>query len=182
MSISIREDIRNIDNGNADPSAFRRLREYLLSASHADEDLYNAVSVYLEDSPVVDWQIALKYVRYPDDPLVGAAAIAAAALRRCPDLAFWSAVNEIAEGEAWDSMDDARIQAILALNRSPFTCDVKTKKILRSSLNDESAAVRDSAAIAAQRCFGIPENEILAGGEAGRLSTRLQREVLEWLE
>lgn len=182
MIMSVREDIRDIDNGNADPSAIRRLREYLLSVDGVDEDLYDAVSVYLEDAPVVDWRIALKYVKYPDDPLIAAAAIAAASLRRCPEVAFWTAVDEIAEGEAWDSMDDARIQAILALNRGPFASDKKTKEILRSSLNDESAAVRDSAAIAVQRCFGIPENEILADGEAGTLPARLQKQVLEWLE
>lgn len=181
MTASVRNDIARIDAGTADSSAFSRLHKYLMTLDCPDDDLYSAVSVYLEESPVVDWQVALKYVRYPEDPLVAAAAIAAASLRLCPHPTFWSAVNDIAAGEAWDDMDDARIQAILALNRGPSRCDERVKIILRASLEDSSAAVRDSAAIAAQRCFGISENEVLAGGEAGKLPERLQRQVLEWL-
>jgi hypothetical protein len=114
--------------------------------------------------------------------LVAAAAIAAAALRNCPDPVFWSAVGDVAGGEAWDSMDDARIQAILALNRNPQASNEKTKKILCAALKDGSPTVRDSAAIAAQRCFGIPENEMLAGAEWGKLSEKLPKQILEWLE
>lgn len=182
MKISVDEAIKQIDDGRADSSAFRYVRQYLVSTTGSDESLYNAVSVYLEEAPVVDWNIALKFVRYPDDPLVAAATIQAASLRRCPEREFWSAVEDIAAGEEWDSLGDARIQAILALNRNPYLDAKQVKAILLKNLQNSSAVMRDSAAISAQRCFGIPENEIIAGGELGKLFDRIPTQVIKWLE
>lgn len=179
--MGIQADIELIDAGIADAKAFQRLRKFLLSEIEGDADLYDAVSVYLTESPIVDWQVAEKYVKYPKDPEVAAAAISAGALRLSPSANFWSSVEEVASGEAWDKTDDARIQALLALNRSPFRSLERTKKILRESLKSGSAAVRDSTAIAVQRCFGVPENQVVAGGEAGELFTRLPKQMVEWL-
>jgi hypothetical protein len=160
---------------------FSRLREFLLSGD-VSHDIYDAVSVYLERAPVVDWAIAERFVRYPADPLVAATTINAAAIRRCPSPEFWIAVESVAWGEAWDKGDDARIQAILALNRRPGGCNSRTKEILLRGLNDDSPIVRDSSAIAAQRCFGIPEPEVISGRGEGTLRSRIGEAIEDWLQ
>jgi hypothetical protein len=66
---------------NEDYLVFSRLRKFLLSGD-VSKRLYDAMSVYLARAPIVDWAVAERFVRYPADPLIAAAAINEAAVRK----------------------------------------------------------------------------------------------------
>ena len=166
---------------SGDSLAFSRLRKFILSDAMSDR-LYDAISVYLDGAPIVDWVIAERFVRYPRDPLIAAATINSAAMRSCPSLQFWRAVESVACGEAWDEGSDARIQAILALHKHPGGCSRGIKEILLRGLGDASPVVRDSSAISAQRCFGIPEPEVISGCGDGNLPGRIGPSIEKWLK
>jgi hypothetical protein len=179
MSDPIEQHLARISNGSASAQDFQALRKYVSDGGR--EHLYEAITAYLELAPVVDWAIAAKFSSYGDDPMVAAAAISSAGLRGCPEEPFWTVAKQVALGAAWDSGNDARVQALLVLHKVPGGCDAEVKNLLLTALADESPSVRDSAAIAAQRCFGVGESDIVVGGEDGTLFQRVPHEVAEWL-
>lgn len=173
--------VEKVRSGSRDPDDFRALRFYIGTARDP-EYLYEAIVNYAENSPVVDWSLICRFVRYPSDPMVSAGAINAGGLRHCPLAEFWDEVEKVAIGEEWDPDQDARVQAILALGSAPEEHHQKTRLILRHCLSSTSAVIRDSAAIAAQRCAGISTlDQKNAGAEPGSLLDEVQSEVREWL-
>jgi hypothetical protein len=181
MNDSVSHAIEVVRSGNGTGEYYAILERYLrapIDPRYLDE----AVTVYYKYVPNVGWEFARRYVRYPDDPLVSATTILTASLAGCDDKSFWLAVRQIACGEEWDSEGEARIMAILALGRSPDGCNDEVRLILRTCATDKNPSVRDCVAIAAQRCCGIPEGEVLSGGRVGQLLRRLQPHVLRWLD
>jgi hypothetical protein len=174
------EHIDKIRSGIFTTEAFQALRQYI-TLSPSQDYLYEAISNYLEYSPVVDWSISEAFVRFEKDPMVSAATIDSSARRGCPSEKFWTAVEQIAEGEQWDVEEEARVQAILALPLRNGGCGERTRRILADCLSDPSPAMRDTAAIAAQRCCGVPESEIKGSEGDGHLIDKVSDHVRKWL-
>jgi len=172
--------IKRARSGVGDERDFECLHEYLKSPDENHDRIYQAVTNYLKHAKIVDWGIAANYVNYPEDPLVSATTISMASIGACPDKSFWNWVLEIAKGVDWDSENDARVQALLALSRMPGGC-AEARDIIRSSLLSDWNSVRDSAAIAAQRCFGRKESDVVIVGSSGRLIESVGTEVLNWI-
>jgi len=172
--------VKRVVSGKQVPSDIIQLEHYLHDG-RSRPFTNRVLAAYLEYAEAVDWTIVNLFVRYPDDPMISATVILNASLRRENSFEFWKAVEEIAAGEEWDDEDDARIMAVLALPLSPSGCNENVRSILSACANDASPVLRDSAIIAAQRCLGIPEQEILSGDGTGDLRNRVGGKVSDWL-
>jgi hypothetical protein len=172
--------IARVRSGRGVGSDFNKLLGYLKNPDDDPNRLYEAVTNYLKYSDHVDWSIARTYVDYPLDPMIAATTISMASIGGCPDDRFWQSVLKIAGGVSWDPENDARIQAILALSRMPGGCP-EARSIIRDNLVSDSESVRDSAAVAAQRCFGRNEPDMVYEGPSGRLIESVGSDVLNWI-
>jgi hypothetical protein len=172
--------IEKARSGSASDSDFVVLHTYLLDPDDDLDRIYSAVSNYLEQAPTVDWSIAVRYVTYPEDPMISAAAISMGGIRHCPDKRFWDQVLAIAKGVDWDPENDARVQALLALHSMPGGC-ADARDIIRHNLLSDWESVRDSAAVAAQRCFGRRAPDVVIHTVSGRLIESVGSDVLNWL-
>ncbi len=158
----------------------KRLRDYLKDPDENLGRIYSAMTNYLKFAAEIDWSIPEAYVNFPADPMISATTISTASLAGCPTEAFWESVRHIAIGEDWDREHDAQVQALLALNLMPSDPSV-ARKIIQHCLLSESETIRDTAAIAAQRCLGRNPLEIVHDGPHGRLIELVGPDVLTWI-
>jgi hypothetical protein len=156
------------------------LRGFLLSDGRDYDRAHAALTLYLDQAPAIDQRVVDKYIEFPEDPMLSAAVLFSGTSRMGPVDAFWDKVLAIAAGQPWDENNAARVQALLALHYMPAG-RVDVREIIRSNLLSDWKSVRDSAAIAAQRCFGRSELDVVSGGPSGRLIERVGEDVLTWL-
>jgi hypothetical protein len=167
-------------SGCPSPKDVETLREFLLGESRDYDRLHAALIHYLEHAPAIDRRVVDRYIEFPDDPLLSAAVIFSAASRMGADEDFWRKTGSIAAGVPWDTGNAARVQAILALHYLPAG-QIDVREIIRDNLLSDRTSVRDAAAIAAQRCFGRSELEVVAVGPNGRLVEQVGDDALNWI-
>jgi hypothetical protein len=80
----------------------------------------------------------------------------------------------------WDTDDVVKISALNALDRYPDPPVEEVKKAILEAFMSDWEVVREAAGVAAQRCSGLPEADLITGREASSISGLPER-AREWL-